>query len=144
VGWLLAVSTVFVVIGIWMILDPEGSSRRSAEWQIFGGWFSVVFFGSGTLIGLYTLVKPIEILLTAEGFQIRGPRRGRLVPWNGVESFYVTKVHGAKFVFYKKTEGAPSLLGAMGDVSLPPQLDRSPEALRDLMEQWRTRYASSH
>ena len=135
---------MFVVIGIWMILDPNESSRRSVESQVFWGWASVLFFGLCGLTGVYTLVKPAEVQLTVDGFQMRGRKTGRLVRWDEVEAFFVTKVRGAKFVSYKKSGGAPSLLRAMGDGALPSQLEQSPEAVRDLMEEWRTRYATPH
>ena len=66
------------------------------------------------------------------------------MPWNEVEAFFVTSVRGAKWVSYRKSGGGRSILRAMGDGALPSQLDQSPDAVRDLMEEWRARYATWH
>lgn len=135
-------SAVFVAIGVWMVLHPDESSRRSVESQLFWGWANIVFFGLCGLSGLFTLRKPAEIRLTPEGFQVLDRRTGEIVPWDEVEAFSVTSVRGAKWVSYKKTGGRRSILRTMSDGALPSQLDQSPEAVRDLMEEWRARYAT--
>lgn len=142
-------SAVFVAIGLWMVTSPE-SIDRSAEFTLFWGWLSVIFFGATGLVGLCSLLRPTQLILTREGFQIHGLRLKPLVPWNAVERFFISKVKSAKFVSFtlkasmnSPVQRAAALIASSdrADGHIPTYLERGAEEVGALLEEWRVQYS---
>ena len=150
--WVVVGSLGFVLIGIWMFIFPEGS-RRSPEFVRFMGFVSVAFFGWTGFNGVRSLLKPTELVLGREGFQVRGRKSKAVVPWGAVERFYIVTIHRSKLVSYVLKPEARAALRGMASINaslsmtgadgqLPPYLDRTPEDVCELLEAWRLRSAS--
>ncbi|MNQ60820.1 hypothetical protein D3C85_751190 [compost metagenome] len=142
-------SGVFVAAGLWMVFSPA-SFDRSVEYTLFWGWFSVIFFGATGLVGLSSLVRPTQLILSREGFQIHGLRLKPLVRWNEVECFFVSKLKRTKFVSFtlkasthSPVRRAAALIGSTSRVDgrIPAYLEKGAEEVRALLEEWRTQYS---
>ncbi len=143
------VSAVFVTIGLRMVASPE-SIDRPAVLTLFWGWFGVIFFGATGLVGLCSLLRPTQLILTRAGFQVHGLRLKPLVPWNAVERFFISKVKSTKFVSYtlKTSVNSPVQRAAAlvtssdrADGRIPPYLERGADEVGALLEEWRLQYS---
>lgn len=81
---LFAASFIFVVIGVWMILDAHSLM----------GWISVFFFGLGMVVFFLQLLPNSSYLqLTSEGFIIKSLfREHPLIKWKDVKDFSVIQI----------------------------------------------------
>ncbi|MBU3974227.1 MAG: hypothetical protein KKE42_10575 [Alphaproteobacteria bacterium] len=149
--WVLPGSVAFVAFGIWMVINPE-SSRYSPEFVRFAGLASIAFFGWVGINSFRSRSRPVELILTPEGFEVGGPRPKPIVPWKNIERFFIVTVRGIELVSYDMKPGVgvvrrglatlnTSLTGADGQV--PAYLDRAPEEVCELLEGWRRRHAES-
>jgi hypothetical protein len=79
----LAISAVFVAIGIWMCI------REPGDWRAIG---CLAFFGLGILVFGAQIIAPATRTLTRESFTYKGLLgRGFTIPWAQVESFHLWK-----------------------------------------------------
>lgn len=149
--WVVLGSLAFVIIGIWMIVHPEGL-RRSPEFVRFMGFASVAFFGWTGFTSVRALLKPTEVVLGPEGFQVRGRGPKALVPWADIDRFFIITIQRSKLVSYVLKPEARSALRGMASINaslsltgadgqLPGYLDRTPEETCELLEAWRARSA---
>lgn len=140
-------SVAFVLIGWWMIHDLDGTRRYSAEMTHFFGWVSMVFFGFCGLIGLSRVVFPSRLVLTPEGFELHQFPRVKRVRWDSVDQFFVWSMAANRMASWTYRPGAPEA-GAMAainrgfgaDGSVGTGWPRSPEAIVDLMNGWKSRF----
>ncbi|MDY6923765.1 MAG: STM3941 family protein [Pseudomonadota bacterium] len=150
--WVVVGSLVFVAIGLWMIVYPEGYSR-SPEYIRFIGFASVIFFGLAAVASVGSVLKPTELVLGPDGFQVRGRRPKAVVPWSDVERFFIVKIQRTKLVSYVLKPDARAALPGVASLSasfsltgadghLPAYLDRTPQEVCELLEAWRIRSAS--
>lgn len=144
----LLLSIVFVIGGIWMINDPDGSGRRSAEYLHFWGWVTVLFFGLGFFALIGRLIRPSQLLLSPQGFTIRHFLRQDHFPWGSVASFHVWSHRGAKMPGWRLHDDSPEFgvgarisRGLGTDGSMGGGWDRSPEAIVALLQAWKDRHA---
>lgn len=144
-------SVAFVAIGLLMALgEPSDSSRYSLEFVRLFGWLSIVFCGWAALASLRSLIRPIELVLTPEGFFVKGGWRKRQVAWRDVRRFFIGQVKRSKFVCYElnreKTEFQRAMglsgRGAWGDGQIPAHLETHPDDVLDLLEDWRRRHTT--
>ena len=137
IGFLL-VCLAFAVTGAWMIRTGEAM-----------GWLSVVFFGVGCVIfGINLLPGASYLQLGPEGLILCSLfRRRPQVRWDTVSEFRVVRVPPSmtKMVVYDQ-DGCErprlarinrALVGA--GCGLPDTYGRKPEALAELLNDWRTR-----
>lgn len=131
-------------------MSPESFSRGSDESNLLLGWFGLLFFGATALPVLRSLVRPTQLILTREGFQVHGLRLKPLVPWNAVERFFISKVKSTKFVSYtlKTSVNFPMQRAAAlvtssdrADGRIPTYLERGAEEVGALLEEWRLQYS---
>lgn len=143
-------SLAFVAGGVFIINGGVADSTRSSPEMIaFFGWAALIFFGLAAIAGVWGMVKPAELVLTSDGFQVRDVRIAPLVRWRDIERFTVASVRGARFVSYwLKPETKPMQLmakidlGEFPDGALPAHLEKSPEQVCAIMEDWRRRYGA--
>lgn len=135
-----------------MILDPDSFSSRPQERVLFWGWLGAALFSLSALNGIHSLIKPTELVLTPEGFEVRGRKTGPMIPWSAVERFFVTEVYRTKLVSYDftpggkpKRQGVGSMLRMFGNghERIPPHLDQGPEEVCELLESWRLRHGTA-
>ena len=130
----------FVAVGVWAI------GRGGLEGMIIGG-VGVLVFGPMTLAGFGLLIRPSELRLDGEGFQLSGGFRRPVRPaWADIEHFLVWSSHGTRLVGWlcrpgRKPKGALAAANRkLGlDGALPTGWPLGPEALFALMETWRAR-----
>jgi len=145
-------SAVFVALGVWMITDSStDSSRYSPEIVVLIGWCAVLLFGAFGLKGLYNLARPMQVVLSPEGFQVLGLRRLPPVRWQDVERFFMGQVKRSKFICYDlKAETMSNFQRAMdmvrpgqwGDGQLPGALEMKPDDVLQLFDDWHRRYGA--
>ncbi|MEN5053273.1 STM3941 family protein [Brevundimonas naejangsanensis] len=143
-------SAIFVAVGLWMIASPESFDRGSDEFNILVGWFSLIFFGAPGLAELCSLVRPTQLILTREGFQVHGLRLKPVVPWNNVECFFIFKMKSTSFVSFtlkasvqSPAQRATALIASSGraDGNIPAYLEKSADEVRTLLEEWRIQHS---
>ena len=150
--WVLVGSLVFVGAGLWMIIHPERFSG-SPEYVRLVSFASVIFFAWAGFASVRKMFKPTELVLGPQGFQVRGLRPKAVVPWGDIERFFIVTVQRSKLVSYVlKPEARAALRGiasfnaslslAEADGHLPAYLDRTPEEVCQLLEDWRLRFVS--
>lgn len=142
-------SIAFVAAGVFMAFGPiRETTRYSPEIIRLVGWVCVLFFGAAGLMACLNLVRPTEVVLSPEGFQVVGVRRKPVVPWRDVRRFFIAKVQGNKFVCYELDRTPTNLQRAMGadqpgvwgDGQIPAHLQRGVDQVLTVLEEWRGRY----
>ncbi len=144
-------SIAFVTIGLFMVSGPiADSSRHSPEFVKLMGWACIAFFGGTGLLSIRNLIRPTELVLSAEGFQVKGVRRTPLVPWRDVRGFFIAQVQLSKFVCYELDQEPTALqlatgrgsAGTWGNGQIPAHLELHPDKVLELLEEWHRRYAA--
>ena len=150
IAWTIVISLGFVGIGVWMFLEPEGSARYPPELvKVLGPLMGAFFLWNG-LLGVRALLDPAELVLTPQGFEVKGWRPKSLVPWSDVEKFSVTSFGLSKLVICTLTPKADSRFRqrrrglAFGPINkaglIPPRLEQSPDYACHVLEDWRRTY----
>lgn len=143
-------AVVFVALGIFMIVGPVAeSSRHSPEFVHLIGWSCVLFFGLCGLAGVAGLMKPSELTLTSEGFQVTGLKSRPMVAWRDVDRFFIVQVRSTKIVAYELRPESKSALARLsgargfgwGDGAIPGQMESSPIQMLAVLEEWLRRHA---
>jgi len=145
--WVLFGSLVFAVGFAWIGLAPN-QFKGSPEFNQVLGFLGFVFFGVGAVRALAK--RPATLTVTSQGFAVGA---APFTAWSDVERFFILTIRGSKLVSYKLTKDAKSALrgkaklGAAlslteADGYVPAFLDREPEDVRDLLEDWRTRFST--
>jgi len=137
----LLLTLVFVVGGIWMILDGEKM-----------GWFVAIFFGLGGLVFLINLLPQASYLkLNEEGFETCSMFRKHKYNWSDVGGFGVGSISGNKMVMfnfsqeYKKAKNARKLSSALAGAegALHDTFGLKAEELAGLMNEYKYFYNSN-
>lgn len=133
---LTAIAATFVGIALWML--HEHATGFKAQ---LGIWIGIPLFGAATIFGIIQVIKPARLTLRADGFELSQPPKGaKFTPWSHVETFYIFRLRGNKFVAYTYTSARPqgviSKVGrAMGaQATLPNLFSMKTEELAGLME----------
>ncbi|MEC4005858.1 STM3941 family protein [Flavobacterium sp. SUN052] len=117
---LIALSLPFVIIGIWAI-----SKETFGTFDYIMGWISLLFFGLGILIGVFTLLdKRVQIIINEKGIFDKTLKQG-LIKWEQIIEVYPIDINNQKFISivvdetfefkknqYKWTEKLNYLVGA--------------------------------
>jgi hypothetical protein len=145
--WVLFCWLALAVVFAWIGLDPS-RFRGSPEFNQLLGLFGFLLSGACSVRVLFK--RPATLTFTPQGFAV-----GERPPtsWSDVERFFIVTIHGTKLVSYVLTPGARSTLRGKARISaalsltaahgqVPGFLDREPEEVRDLLEDWRARFAA--
>ena len=144
-------AAVFVALGLWTALDPSQAEKtwRGLPVPVMG-WVSVVFFGLALGVVVLRVSGKPALTLDTSGFTVAALRPWRMA-WGEVDRFQIRQVGRSTrmvCVVRKAAGGEPLTLARLrgesaspGDKSLPTGLTLSPEALLNLMEEWRQRHA---
>jgi hypothetical protein len=90
-GFLLFISSLFTVTGIWMIME-------TGSWK---GWLAAVFFGICTVVFVINLLPGKSYLkLTAEGFEVSSLAKKYFLKWTDVAGFGVSSIGMNKMVVF--------------------------------------------
>ena len=91
---LLLISSVFVVIGIFMV-DEEPLMA----------WLGIVFFGFGVVVSLIQFHPNASYLkLNNDGFEVRTMFRTNFTRWADVKDFRQGHINGSKMIFFDYTD----------------------------------------
>lgn len=113
----------------------------------------IVVFGFTTLLSFLKLCLPPELVLTQEGFSVRGLRKAQLVRWEDVQSFELVELRGgATLAGYVLKPPAKSgardrwatriaMWSVDGTIAVFPE--ESPGYVVKILNDWRRRYAPS-
>jgi hypothetical protein len=135
---LLALSTMFVVAGVWIV--PQSA---------FTGYGSIVFFGLGTVVaGINLLPNASFLLVDVSGFTFAGLFRRHFVSWSDVEKFVPAQVHMKRMVGwnftaeYRKAKHLRivNTVLAGAEAALPDTYGKSAAELIELLENCRVQY----
>ncbi|WP_165185151.1 hypothetical protein [Caulobacter soli] len=137
--WLyLAISLVFVAIGVMMVQDPSAGLK---------GWLVLLFFGLGVAAFVVLLVRPQVLDLDTQGFTLRGGfvRSPKTVLWRDVERFFVYRLpRGGKMIGYmlepaaRKDTALNRIARSFGaDGALPKGWPGSPEKMVEDLNAYR-------
>jgi len=86
--FLLSAGLVFVALGFLMGIGEIGFPGWLGVLAKIIGWFALVFFALAVPIALFQLLtNKSYLLLKADGFQMHGIRKSRLIPWSEVGTF---------------------------------------------------------
>jgi len=137
----LAISIVFVAVGVLMVGHPSGAK------DLIYSWLSIVFFGLGVVVFGWLLVRPQVLQLDSEGFSLGGGlvRTPRKTRWRDVQAFFVFRLpRGGKMIGFNYEPGRrPSLASVSrrfgADGGLPKSWPKSPEAMADILNGYRER-----
>lgn len=133
-----------------MIISPESFRRGSDEFNLVLGWFGLLFFGATVFPVLRSLVRPTQLILTREGFQVHGLRLKPVVPWNNVDCFFISEAASTRFVSFKLKVSAQSPAqrttaliapSSHADGNIPAYLEKSADEVRALLEEWRIQHS---
>jgi hypothetical protein len=141
-------SVAFVAIGVWMASGSVSSSRYSPELLRGIGVFSVVFFGWAGLVSVRALLDPAELILSAQGFEVRGWRARPLIPWSDVEEFSLTGTSVVRLVACTLTSEAEDrvrrdrrgLFGVTKTDFVPQRLKQNADYVCRILNDWRRAY----
>ena len=157
--WLSMALIAFVAtagLGLWFIDNTESGVMRA--WS----WLGVALLAVAALVTAFQLKRPAQLILTPQGFTLTGPFSPGLIAWADVEAFLVYQEEAVVDMDGDRQGGvAPqaawrlkpgsaksadlvSRLNRRGglpiDGSLPRNMGMGPDALVELMEDWRVRY----
>lgn len=141
-----------LALGLWFLSQNEDPIIEL--WS----WLGVILLGLGVVAAVVQLRRPPQLILTPEGFTLTGLVATGLIRWSDVATFLVYEeepdrdgeggvpAHAA----WRLTERSGTRdqlvarLNRLGDLpidgSLPRNIGLAPDALVQLMENWRTRY----
>ncbi|WP_298124015.1 STM3941 family protein [Brevundimonas sp.] len=146
-------SLVFVGVGILLWSSDHESSRYPHEVVKIISIVCIGFFGLNAALSFYKLFVQSELILTAEGFSVRGLRKQVLVRWGDVLTFDVIKHYGgSSMVGYVLKPEAKSgardraltkllVRGFDGTIAVFPE--ETPARVASVLDDWRRQYAPS-
>jgi hypothetical protein len=135
---------MFVTLGVW--IGAQGGVEAAVI-----GWVAVLVFGPMTVLGVGQVIRPAELTLHADRFELRaGFRQPTQVAWADVDEFFVWSHRGTRLVAWRCKSGREPKGGlaamnrALGlDGGLPTGWPVKPERLLEVMEEWRRRAVSA-
>jgi hypothetical protein len=117
------------------------------------GWVSVIFFGLSGIVAVAQLFMSGYLMLTPEGFTVRGLGRQYRTAWSDVAGFSAIRPTSmypvSKMIVYNFAPGYSRMPGIrrLGrqisgyEAGLPDTYGMKPDDLAALMNEWRARYA---
>ncbi|WEK41099.1 MAG: hypothetical protein P0Y50_05700 [Candidatus Brevundimonas colombiensis] len=143
-------------LGLWFI--GQSTNFIDTAWS----WLGVVFLLAGAAVSVVSLFRPTRLILTPEGFHLTGPFSPGLIPWGEVEVFTAYSepafldadglpVGGvplyAVWRLYEASDSSKHMVSRLSraadmpfDGALPRNIGLDPDALAELLEQWRVHY----
>lgn len=145
--WVAIGGMALALASAWIGLEPS-RFRGSPEFNQIFGLAGFLLFGLASVRAFFR--RPATLTFTSQGFVV-GERP--LTAWPDVERFFIITIRGTKLVSYKLTPEARSALRGRARISaalsltkadgqVPAFLDRKPEEVCDLLEDWRARFAT--
>jgi hypothetical protein len=139
-GLLLLLSLGFTAGGIWMLTDGVSS-----------GWLVAGFFGLCALISVGVLLRPVCLVLSPDGFTVKGVGKARALRWADIEEFFPAAVGATTQVAWTfrashADHAAIRRLNRMiglPEAALGDTFGMTAEELADVMNAWRQRYETS-
>ena len=136
-----------LVVAVWILGDDYESYRypkATRDILIIG---CMVVAGWGGVLSFLRLCLPPELVLTKEGFSVRGLRKARLIRWEDIQSFELVQRRGGDVAGYVlkpdarlRVRGLPRLTaGVDGTIAVSPE--ESPGYVVKILNDWRRRYA---
>jgi len=100
---LLICSIVFVVIGIWLVIEADNLTGWKARNPLLTrgiGMASIIFFGLGTFVGIKRLLKSELALIIDENGLNLSPKKSlsEFIKWNDIVSFEEIKIHSTRIL----------------------------------------------
>lgn len=143
-------------LGLWFVNTAAPGLMKA--WS----WMGVAVLAVGAVAIAFQLKRPAQLILTPQGFTLTGPFSPGLIAWADVEAFLVYQEEAvvdmdgdrqggvAPHAAWRLKSGSAksadlvSRLNRRGglpiDGSLPRNMGMGPDALVELMEDWRVRY----
>ena len=136
-----------LVVAVWILGDDYESYRypkATRDILIIG---CMVVAGWGGVLSFLRLCLPPELVLTKEGFSVRGLRKARLIRWEDIQSFELVQRRGGDVAGYVlkpdsrlRVRSLPRLTaGVDGTIAVSPE--ESPGYVVKILNDWRRRYA---
>lgn len=140
-------SLAFVAVGVLLWNSNYGSSLYSPEMTKITSIACIGAFGFSAALSFIKLCFPSKLILTPEGFTVRGLRKAVLIPWRDVLRFDVIELHGGStMVGYVLRPGARDrrvtrfmIPGFDGTIAVFPE--EKPIWVARVLDDWRRRYA---
>jgi len=144
-------SLAFVLVCVFMLSSDYETRRYSKEMGDIISIGCIAVFGCNAGFSFLRLCFPPELILTHEGFSVRGLRKAQLIPWGDVQSFDLIKQRGGTTVAgYVLKLGVKSgtrdrsltrflMPGFDGAIAVFPE--ETPGYVVKVLNDWRRRYA---
>jgi len=139
-----------IVVGcvLWISSGIEGTRRYSAEYAQFVAWSCLVLSGGMVLYHFIRILIPPQLVLTADGFLVRGFRKPQLVRWDDVLKFELFEQKGTSRVGYiLRQETEPVRNGTIARTIIPRldgiiavSPDETPFEVMQVMTAWHRKY----
>ena len=141
-------AAIGVLVGaVWVLGDDYESQRYPKAMRDILAIGCIVGAGWGAVLSFLRLCLPPELVLTPEGFRVRGLGRARLMRWADIQSFELVKRRGgdvAGYVFKPdarlRARGLPRLTAGV-DATIAVSPEESPGYVVKVLNDWRRRYA---
>ncbi|WP_292085088.1 MULTISPECIES: hypothetical protein [unclassified Brevundimonas] len=140
-----------VLACVFMLESDYETQRYSKEMGDIISIGCIAMFGCNAGFSFLRLCSPPELILTHEGFSVRGLRKAQLIPWGDVQGFDLVKQRGGTTVAgYVLKPGVRSgardrsltrflMPGFDGTIAVSPE--ESPGYVVKILNDWRRRYA---
>lgn len=136
-----------LVVAVWILGDDYESYRYPKATRDILVVGCMVGAGWGGVLSFLRLCLPPELVLTKEGFSVRGLRKARLIRWEDIQSFELVERRGGGVAGYVlkpdarlRVRGLPRLMaGVDGTIAVSPE--ESPGYVVKILNDWRRRYA---
>ncbi|MNT37080.1 hypothetical protein D3C72_1731990 [compost metagenome] len=140
-------AAIGVLVGaVWMLGSDYESQRYPKATREVLAILCIIGSGWGAVLSFLRLCLPPELVLTPEGFSVRGLRRPRLIRWEDVQRFELVERRSGGVAGYILTadarlrvRGLPWLAaGVDGTIAVSPE--ESPGYVVKILNDWRRRY----
>ncbi|MGV3578641.1 hypothetical protein [Brevundimonas sp.] len=147
-----ALLSIVIAVGcvLWIGSGIEGTRRYSAETTQFVVWSCLVLSGGMALFSFIRILAPPRLVLTAEGFLVRGFRKPQLVRWDDVLKFELFERPGSSMVGYILHQGAEQVRDGAFTRAMMPGFDgviavfpdETPFEVMQVMVAWHRQYGA--
>jgi len=143
-------AAIGVLVGaVWILGDDYESQRYPKATRDILAIGCIIGAASGAVLSFLRLCLPPELVLTPEGFSVRGLRRARLIRWADIQSFELVERRSGDVAGYVLKPDARlrarGLLrvtaGVDGTIAVSPE--ESPGYVVKVLNDWRRRYTPS-
>jgi hypothetical protein len=142
-------TVLYLVISVaFTAISPLLIRSESAKDQVVG-WLCLALFGTGVVVFVWTLIRPMSLVLDSHGFTLSGGlvRKPRRELWSDITGFHVWSLpRGGTMIGYGYVPGArkPSALRSfnqsMGaEAALPKGWKLGPKAMVERLNDYRER-----